>query len=270
MATHDYVIDNQTAPNTRADINNALAAIVTQNSNATAPSVTYANMIWYDTANNQLKKRNEANSGWITLGTVDEGAGKFTPNAAITTSEFAAATLVTSTDTVASNDNDTTIPTTAAVIDYAERVLTFSANTATTSGSAFDFTGLPSTVREIEIYWQNVSLSDASDPAVQLIVGGSAVTSGYQSSSSSSGADSTSTEGFHMYSDSGGRYHSGIMRVVRAASGVWVESHSGANGGGDHSGGGYISGVGTVDGLRVTRVNGSGTFDQGNVSISYR
>ena len=81
MATHDYVIDNQTAPNFRADLNNALAAIVTQNSNATAPSVTYANMIWYDTTNNQLKTRNETNSEpWITLGTIDEGTGTFTPS----------------------------------------------------------------------------------------------------------------------------------------------------------------------------------------------
>lgn len=80
MATHDYVIDNQTAPNFRADLNNALAAIVTQNSNATAPSVTYANMIWYDTAANQLKKRNEANSAWIVLGTIDEALGTFTPS----------------------------------------------------------------------------------------------------------------------------------------------------------------------------------------------
>lgn len=81
MATHDYVIDNQTAPNFRADLNNALSAIVTQNSSATAPATTYANMIWYDTANNQLKKRNEANSGWITLGTIDETSGTFLPNA---------------------------------------------------------------------------------------------------------------------------------------------------------------------------------------------
>jgi hypothetical protein len=80
MATHDYVIDNQTAPNFRADLNNALAAIVSQNSNATAPSVAYANMFWYDTANNLLRKRNEANSGWITLGTIDEGTGTFTPS----------------------------------------------------------------------------------------------------------------------------------------------------------------------------------------------
>jgi hypothetical protein len=80
MATHDYVIDNQTAPNFRSDLNNALQAIVTQNSNATAPTVTYANMFWYDTAANQLKKRNEANSAWIVLGTIDEALGTFTPS----------------------------------------------------------------------------------------------------------------------------------------------------------------------------------------------
>ena len=80
MATHDYVIDNQSAPAFRSDLNNALLAIVSQNSNATAPATTYANMIWYDTTNNQIKKRNEANSAWITLGTIDEGAGTFTPS----------------------------------------------------------------------------------------------------------------------------------------------------------------------------------------------
>lgn len=80
MATHDYVIDNQSAPAFRSDLNGALQAIVTQNSSSTAPATTYANMIWYDTAANQLKKRNEANSAWIVLGTIDEGASTFTPS----------------------------------------------------------------------------------------------------------------------------------------------------------------------------------------------
>lgn len=80
MATHDYVIDNQSAPALRSDLNNALLAIVSQNSNATAPTTTFANMLWYDTATNILKKRNEANSAWINLGTIDEGAGTFTPS----------------------------------------------------------------------------------------------------------------------------------------------------------------------------------------------
>jgi hypothetical protein len=80
MAIHDYVIDNQSAPAFRSDLNSALQAIVTQNSSATAPTTTYANMIWYDTAANQLKKRNEANSAWIILGTIDEALGTFTPS----------------------------------------------------------------------------------------------------------------------------------------------------------------------------------------------
>ena len=80
MSTHDYVIDNQSAVAFRADLNAARAAIVTQNSSATAPTVTFANMIWYDTSTNILKKRNEANSAWINLGTIDETAGTFTPS----------------------------------------------------------------------------------------------------------------------------------------------------------------------------------------------
>jgi hypothetical protein len=77
MATHDYVIDNQTAPNFRADLNNALLAIVSNNSSATAPAVTYANMMWYDTAANILYMRNEDNDAWIRLGTLDQTADTF-------------------------------------------------------------------------------------------------------------------------------------------------------------------------------------------------
>ena len=68
MANHDYNIANQTAPNFRADLNNALLAIVSTNSGSSAPSTTFINMIWYDTFNNQLKMRNEADSAWINIG----------------------------------------------------------------------------------------------------------------------------------------------------------------------------------------------------------
>jgi hypothetical protein len=173
----------------------------------------------------------------------------------------------------AGTDNTTVMTplrTAQAIAVDASPILTFSSNVSTASGNVFDFTGFPSTVREIEIYWQNVSLSDASDATVQLIIGGSPVTSGYQSSSSSSGADSTSTLGFHMYNDSTSRYYSGIMRIVRAANGVWVESHSTTLGGGDASGGGWISGLGTLTGIRITSTGGAGSYDQGNVSVSYR
>ena len=67
MATHDYVIDNATAPAVRIDINNALQAIVTNNSNASAPSTTYANMFWYETDTDWLYMRNEGDTAWIKL-----------------------------------------------------------------------------------------------------------------------------------------------------------------------------------------------------------
>lgn len=81
--THDYVIDNQSAPNFRADLNNALQAIVSNNSGSTEPPVTYANMMWYDTANNLLRMRNEADDAFITLGTLDQVANTFAASVAL-------------------------------------------------------------------------------------------------------------------------------------------------------------------------------------------
>ena len=74
MAQHDYVIANQGFPDFRSDLNSALSAIVTVNSGASAPSTTYANMLWYDSANNILKIRNEDNDAFITLFTLDQSA----------------------------------------------------------------------------------------------------------------------------------------------------------------------------------------------------
>lgn len=68
MAQHDYVLDNQAGAAFRSDLNNALSAIVSQNSGATAPATTYAYQLWADTTTGLLKIRNAANSGWITVG----------------------------------------------------------------------------------------------------------------------------------------------------------------------------------------------------------
>jgi len=72
MAQHDYVIDNQSFPATRSDLNSLFQAIASCNSGATAPSTTYANQLWYDTANNKLYIRNEDNDAWIELFVLDQ------------------------------------------------------------------------------------------------------------------------------------------------------------------------------------------------------
>ena len=71
MAVHDYVIANGTGQAVRQDLNNALAAIVSNNSSSSAPGTTYAYQWWADTNTNTLKIRNSANNGWITLRELD-------------------------------------------------------------------------------------------------------------------------------------------------------------------------------------------------------
>ena len=73
MATHDYIISNASGAAVRADLNNALAAIASNNSSATAPTTTYAYQWWADTGSSPtvMKLRNAANSAWITLFQLD-------------------------------------------------------------------------------------------------------------------------------------------------------------------------------------------------------
>ena len=72
MAQHDMNIANQGFPATRADINNALQAIATNNSGTSAPSTTFANQWFYNESSNKLFIRNEANSAFIEVATLDQ------------------------------------------------------------------------------------------------------------------------------------------------------------------------------------------------------
>tara|TARA_B100000768_G_C11249059_1_gene363206 strand:+ start:224 stop:910 length:687 start_codon:yes stop_codon:yes gene_type:complete len=75
MSQHDFEIANQTSLSARTDINNGLQALASNNSGASSPSTTYANMLWYDTSNNILKMRNEANSTWIDVAYINQSTG---------------------------------------------------------------------------------------------------------------------------------------------------------------------------------------------------
>ena len=67
MAQHDYVIDNSTGANVRADINNALLAISSNNSGSSAPSTTYALQSFANTTDSMLQLRNAANNAFVNL-----------------------------------------------------------------------------------------------------------------------------------------------------------------------------------------------------------
>ena len=71
----DFILDNQTGAQFRADLNNALEAMAGFSSGSTAPTTTYAYQYWADTTNNVLKQRDGSNAGWIVRGklTTDYG-----------------------------------------------------------------------------------------------------------------------------------------------------------------------------------------------------
>ena len=73
MSQHDLNIANADGATVRADINNALTALGTCSSGATAPATTFAFQFWADTANDLLKQRNAANSAWINILTLSTG-----------------------------------------------------------------------------------------------------------------------------------------------------------------------------------------------------
>jgi hypothetical protein len=73
MAQSDQVVQNATFPSVRADINDNLAALFTQSSGNSAPSVTVAFQPWVDTSSSPpvWKVRNGSNTAWITIGVLD-------------------------------------------------------------------------------------------------------------------------------------------------------------------------------------------------------
>ena len=72
MSQHDFDILNQLFPATRTDLNAAFVALASNSSGDAEPAIKYANQWWYETDTNTLKIRNEANSNWISICTLDQ------------------------------------------------------------------------------------------------------------------------------------------------------------------------------------------------------
>jgi hypothetical protein len=173
MSQHDYTIGNQSAPNARADINNVLAAIVTQNSGATEPASTYANMVWYDSSANILKMRNEADSAWITLATLDQAAGTAAaPTTIASQAEAEGGTENTKTMTplrVAESIAARADPTHLAIGSYA--VLVNNGTSALAAGSTYAGSGLLYGLTLSGCQTDNISSGGTAAPGVWRLMG---------------------------------------------------------------------------------------------------
>ena len=149
--------------------------------------------------------------------------------------------------------------------------MTLETEQATTSGTAFDFTGIRASAKRIIIIFDGVSLSGTDDLLVQLGDSVGFETAGYVSASggfqNAAQAVRSSTAGFIINSGVAANTNSGHMVLTKMSGNKWIASHqmrSGTTtvvvGGGDKT----LSDVLTQ--VRVTRT-GTNTGDAGAVNI---
>jgi hypothetical protein len=74
MSQHDFNIANGPGATFRGDLNNALAALASMSSGATAPSPTFACQMWADTGTGRIRRRDSGNTFWIDLGPINQNA----------------------------------------------------------------------------------------------------------------------------------------------------------------------------------------------------
>ena len=103
MSLHSYVIPNTNGAVFRSNLNNTLAAIVSNNSSTTVPTITYAYMLWADTDDNILKQRNGGNTAWINILDLATGRVYLAASASTAATATTATALTAGSKTIAGN-----------------------------------------------------------------------------------------------------------------------------------------------------------------------
>jgi hypothetical protein len=147
---------------------------------------------------------------------------------------------------------------------------------ASTSGTAIDFTSIPSWVKRVTVMFNGVSTNGAS--VIQIQIGsGSVTTSGYSTTGLSTNTNTlnstTYTSGFPLsLNNAAATVYTGTICLMLITSNTWI-----GNGGGQSINGNSTCLTfgsspnlpGTLDRVRITTVNGTDTFDAGSINILY-
>ena len=153
-------------------------------------------------------------------------------------------------------------------------VNTLATAVASTSGTAIDFTALPSWVKRITVQFSGVSLSASAQILIQLGTGSTTyTTSGYIGTTAACQAAGvsivSSTSGFVVFNPAAAGIISGHMIITNISGNNWVSSHAAkrdtstvVTGGSDVSLGAVLTAV------RIT-TSSTDTFDAGSVNILY-
>lgn len=154
--------------------------------------------------------------------------------------------------------------------------ITIGTPVASTSGTSIDFTSIPSGVKRIKISFVGVSTNGTSNLLVQIGDSGGIENTGYASASATdSGSRVTSTAGFLATAAivaGSTSYGQMTLQLEDSSNNGWSESNVMS----DYGGGGLVAMGGgakdlsaTLDRVRITTVNGTDTFDAGEINIAY-
>ena len=145
---------------------------------------------------------------------------------------------------------------------------------ASTSGTAIDFTGIPSWVKRITVMFKGVSISSTSQFSIRL-GSGSIQTTGYTGGATrlliTSVAGGNFTTGFNFSNTTAATVYSGTTTLTLLGSNTWIAA--GILGGNsvefNNILGGEVTLSGALDQVRITTVSGTDTFDAGSINILY-
>lgn len=148
------------------------------------------------------------------------------------------------------------------------------ATARTASGTAVEFTDIPSWVKRITVMYSGISLSGTSAPIIQLgSSGGTYVTSGYLGTATTGAGTSTSmSAGFTISSATAGPDAAHGTSVLTTLNGlIWTYNSIVAysNQAATRFAAGSVTMTNTIDRIRIRATNGTDTFDAGSINIMY-
>jgi len=144
----------------------------------------------------------------------------------------------------------------------------------TLSGTAVDFTAIPSWAKKVTLAFSGMSTTGGSYLEVRLGSGG-VISSGYIGNgivnNGGSGSGGISTTGFYIRSSGAADALSGNMTLEKNADNTWVMDYMLAIDGSTnvYYGAGRVTLPGSLDTIRVTTQAGTASFDAGIASLTY-